>query len=461
MVGAPHTNTTVSRTPSNILPRIYTFAVYASSAIYVSSELGVMAHFGVQAFKASLGLALFVLGYGIGPLIFSPMSEIPIIGRNVPYIVTFGLFVILSVPTALVNDLGGLLFLRFLQGFFGSPCLATGPATMQDMYSMLYVPIAVAFWVSAGFSAPALGPLLSGFAVAAKGWRWSLWEILWMSGPVFVLWFISMPETLEDNILLRRARRLRKLTGNDRYVSQSELNQKNMTTGEIVKNAFVKPIEINLKDPAILFTSVYSGIIYGTYYSFFEVFPLVYGGVYGFNLGEIGLVFVCIAVGCVIGMTLYDLLILKVVIPDILKNGMGPQEGVLKPALIMVFGPTISLFLFAWTSRADIHWMAPTVFLTIYPLTVFIVFQAIFAYIPLSYPQYAASLFAGNDFVRSLFAFGSVLFSRSMYIDLGIGKGVSLLGGLSVLGWIGMYYLYFQGAKLRARSKFAIHEDKK
>ena len=70
-----------------------------------------MAHFGVQEFKASLGLALFVLGYGIGPLIFSPMSEIPVIGRNVPYIATFALFVILSVPTALVDDLGGLLFL--------------------------------------------------------------------------------------------------------------------------------------------------------------------------------------------------------------------------------------------------------------------------------------------------------------------------------------------------------------
>jgi len=87
--------------------------------------------------------------------------------------------------------------------------------------------------------------------------------------------------------------------------------------------------------------------------------------------------------------------------------------------------------------------------------------KAIFAYIPLSYPQYAASLFAGNDLVRSFFAFGSVLFSRSMYLNLGIGKGVSLLGGLSILGWIGMYLLYIYGAKLRARSKFAIHADEK
>ena len=67
---------------------LYTFAVYAGSAIYVSSELQVMARFGVADFKASLGLALYVLGYGIGPLLWSPMSEIPAFGRNVPYIVS-------------------------------------------------------------------------------------------------------------------------------------------------------------------------------------------------------------------------------------------------------------------------------------------------------------------------------------------------------------------------------------
>jgi DHA1 family multidrug resistance protein-like MFS transporter len=437
---------------------MYTFSVYLSSAIYVSSEVAIMDHFGVGAFKASLGLALFVLGYSTGPLLFSPISEIPSVGRNAPYNVTFALFVILSVPTALVKNLGGLLVLRFLQGFFGSPCLATGGGTMQDMYSMLYLPIAIACWVSAAFCAPALGPFLSGFAVPAESWRWSLWEILWLAGPVFILVFISLPETLEGNILLRRAKRLRKLTGDDKYVSQSELNQKDMTAGSIARFALIKPFEINIKDPAILFTSIYSGIIYGTYYSFFEVFPLVYGGVHGFNLGETGLVFICIVVGSILSMACYSMLILKVVIPDILKNGMGPQENVLKPALIAVFLPTISLFVFGWTSRSDIPWIVPTIFLAIYPFSVFIIFQTLFLYIPISYPQYAASLFAGNDFFRGLFAFGAILFSRSMFINEGIGKGVSILGGISILGWIGMYYLYFRGAKLRAKSKFAVSE---
>jgi DHA1 family multidrug resistance protein-like MFS transporter len=52
----------------------------------------------------------------------------------------------------------------------------------------------------------------------------------------------------------------------------------------------------------------------------------------------------------------------------------------------------------------------------------------------MSYPQYAASLFAGNDFVRSLFAFGAILFARPMFLNLGVGKGVTVLAGLSIMG---------------------------
>jgi len=92
--------------------------------------------FGVGQSKASLGLSIYVIGYGVGPLIFSPLSEIPVFGRNVPYMVSFALFVILCVPMALVDNYAGLLVLRFLTGFMGSPCLATGAATMQDIVSI-------------------------------------------------------------------------------------------------------------------------------------------------------------------------------------------------------------------------------------------------------------------------------------------------------------------------------------
>lgn len=75
----------------------------------------------------------------------------------------------------------------------------------------------------------------------------------------------------------------------------------------------------------------------------------------------------------------------------------------------------------------------------IYAASVFIIFQCIFVYIPLVYPRYAASLFAGNDFSRSAVAFAFILFSRQMFINLGVDKGVTILAGLSVLGFVSLY----------------------
>lgn len=205
---------------------LYTFAVYTGSAIYTPSELGVIERFDVSATDASFSLSLYVLAYDINLLLFASLSEIPVVGRSPVYTATFLFFVILSIPTALVNNFAGLLVLRFLQGFFGSPCLANGGATMQDMYSLLKLPYALTLWVSAAYCGPALGPLLSGFAVTAKGWRWSLWEILWIAGPIFILMFLCVPETSTPNILLRRADRLRKFTGDDRLRAQSEIDQR-------------------------------------------------------------------------------------------------------------------------------------------------------------------------------------------------------------------------------------------
>ncbi|KAI5459533.1 major facilitator superfamily domain-containing protein [Mariannaea sp. PMI_226] len=434
----------------------YTFVVYMSSAIYTTSEQQIREKFGVSAIKASLGLSVYVLGYGVGPLLFSPLSEIPHIGRSPVYIITMFLFVIISIPTALVNNYPGLMVLRFLQGFFGSPCLASGGASMGDLYSLMYLPFGMIVWVASAYCGPALGPLLSGFAVPVKGWRWSLYESIWASAPVLILMFFFLPETSTPTILLQRARRLRKLTGNTNFVSQSEIDQRHLTFSGIAVDALIKPLEITIKDPAILFVQVYSAIVYSIYYSFFEAFPIVYHGYYHMNLGQIGLVFLCILIGCLIGAIFYASLLYFMVVPQIKKFGMGPQEQVLLPGLPASFGPTIGLFLFAWTARASIHWIAPTIGIGIYAMTSFVLFQCIFLYIPLSYPQYTSSLFAANDFFRSALACGSILYAQPLFGNLGIGKGVSLLGGLSVIGIIGMVLLVKYGANLRARSKFAI-----
>jgi DHA1 family multidrug resistance protein-like MFS transporter len=434
---------------------LYTMGVYMGSAIYSPSIPGVMERFGVEIGAASLGLSMYVLAYGIGPLLFSPLSEIPIIGRNPPYIISYAIFVILLIPTALVDNFAGLIVLRFLQGFFGSPCLATGGATLQDVYSLIKLPYVLSLWAFAATCGPALGPIISGFSVAAKNWRWSLWEMLWLNGPIFLVLFFFLPETSSANILLRRAQRLRKITGNINLKSQSEIDQATLTPRAIAVEALWRPFQLMLLDPSIAFTAVYTAIIYGIFYSFFEAFPLVYNEMYGFNLGELGLTFLSVTVGVVIATTWYWWYIYTIVEPEIRLNGLGKPEQRLRPALFVTFLVPIGLFIFGWTSRPDIHWIVSCIGIVITTIGIFLIIQCIFLYLPLVYPQYAASLFAGNDFARSALAAGAIHFSYPLFHNLGVDRGVSLLGGLTVGCSVGVFVLFFMGEKLRAKSRFA------
>ena len=86
------------------------------SAVYTPGIEELMHDFGIGRVVATLPLTLFVIGYGVGPLVFSPMSENAIFGRTSIYIITLFLFVILQIPTALVNNIAGLCILRFLFG---------------------------------------------------------------------------------------------------------------------------------------------------------------------------------------------------------------------------------------------------------------------------------------------------------------------------------------------------------
>lgn len=434
---------------------IYTLAVYMGSAIYTPSETGIMEYFGVSQDVVALGLSLYVLAYGMGPLIFSPLSEIPVIGRNWPYIVTMTMFVVICVPTALVDNIGGLLVLRFLQGFFGSPALATGAASLADIFPMIYLPYALCLWAMADTSGPSLGPVISGFSVPAETSRWSLWEILWLAGPVLVVMILFLPETSVHNILLRRARRLRKLTGNPNLRSHSELLQAKMTPGEVAFEALVRPIQLIIMDPAIGYTAAYAALCYGIYYSFFEVFPMVYMELYGFSVGEMGLTFLSITVGTVVAIAMYYVYLYFVVGPAITSGAPDIPEYRLIPALFSSFLLPAGLFLFAWTGNGHTHWIVSVIGIFLFTIGMFLLMQSIFAYLPAVYPQFTASTFAGNDFARSSLAFAAVMFSRPMYRAMGIGPGTSLLGALTAACIIGIFVLFFFGDKLRARSKFS------
>ncbi|GAB7357393.1 hypothetical protein MBLNU459_g8331t1 [Dothideomycetes sp. NU459] len=289
----------------------------------------------------SLTIAAYVFGYGLGAMFFSPISEIPSLGRNIPYVTSFALFLVFSVLAATAKSFTGLVVARLFQGLMGSPALATGGASMQDLFELQYVPFAFTGWMGAACLGPALGPTISAFSVQAENWRWSLWEVAWLAGPVFVLMFTLLPETSRAKILFDRRKRL--CIPNIGTASQPTMYARFVET---LTSTLYRPTKILLTQPAIAFSNVYTCLIYGVYYTFFDSVPRVYLQVYHFEVSEVGLSFLSISAGTVLGIAVFLPWAYRWMRTAETKSPRSDPERCLVPALYASISVPISLLIF-------------------------------------------------------------------------------------------------------------------
>ncbi|KAF7327899.1 Benomyl methotrexate resistance protein [Mycena kentingensis (nom. inval.)] len=439
---------------------LLTFSIYIGSAIYTPSIPGLMVEYNISLTHATLGLTLYVLGYGIGPMFLSPLQELPILGRNPVYMLGLLLFVGFQVPTIYAKNIETILAMRFLTGFFGSPALATGGASMGDIFPGSQLAYVLGIWALGAVAGPITGPVVGSFAAQAKSWRWPMMELAWVSAFAVVFLSLCLPETYEPTILLRRAQRLRKLTGNPELQTAAERADANKTAGSVAYEALVRPI-ILLKEPALTFASIYLGFVYGLFYLWFEAFPLVFGEIYHFNLGVSSLPFLGFIVSGAITYTAYCLYQKHHIAPRFDRieaaNGAGsvPPEIRLEIGLMAsIFIPT-SILIFGFASKASVHWIVPMIGAALYLPGIFLIFQSILMYCATAYETHAASVLAGNDLFRSTIAAVFPLFGHAFFTNLGLGPGSGLLAGIAFL-MMPIYWLLIKyGHLLRRRSKYA------
>ncbi|KAJ7714331.1 major facilitator superfamily domain-containing protein [Mycena olivaceomarginata] len=433
-----------------------TFSVYIGSAIYVSSIPGLMQEFHVSLTTATLGLTLYILAYGIGAMFLTPLQELHLLGRNPVYMATLFLFVIFQIPTITAKNINTVLAMRFMTGLSGSPALATGPA-------------AVCYW-NLGFRrhcGPIIGPIIGGFAGQAESWRWPILELLWISGFSLAFLGLLLPETHGPTILLRRAKRLRALTGN--HELRTATNE--IDGGKLVYDALVLPLVLSI-EPVLLFANIYLGFICecsfhveialltqffpfldAVFYLWFEAFPLVFGDIYHFNEGLSGLPlgFLVSGVFTVFFLHMYHIAPRYARAAAPTKSAARDQTGDradgehLHPTSVLIFG---------FASKPSIHWsdrarhrrcaLSPGLYL---------IFQSILMYITTAYPDHGAPVLAGNTYSGRP---SRLLFGRAFFRNLGLGPGSAVLAGISFFLMAVYWFLLRYAHILRRRSKYAL-----
>lgn len=438
-----------------------TTSVYMGAAIFTPGIDHLMEDFNITRVQATLPLTMFVIGYGLGPMVFSPMSENAIFGRTSIYIVTLFIFVILQIPTALSTDIAGLTVLRFLSGFFASPCLATGGASISDVLGPAYSPLGIAAWSMAAVCGPSLGPLVGSVLVVKGNWRWTFWFMGIISGVSLIVLTFLLPETYGNTLLLRKAKRLRALTGDDNITTEEEIANADISVRQLVVTTLWRPMEISIVEPVVLLINLFIALVYSVLYLWFEAFPIVFLEAKHFTLVELGVSYVSIMLGIIIACAIYIPVVIHIFTKRVLKNEVIYPEVFIPTCIVGSVLMPIGIFIFGWTSSPDIHWMGPMVGGAIFAAGAFLIFQTLFNYLGKSFKGYIASVFAGNALFRSVIAGVFPLFGAPLFNNLGtekypVGWGSSILGFIAI-GMIAIPVLfYLNGPKLRARSKYAI-----
>lgn len=131
-----------------------------ASSLYTSTYDQIIPYFHCSREVATLGLSLFVMGLGIGPMFLGPLSEF--YGRRPIYIASFTSFCIWLVPAAVARNVQTLLIGRFFQGMSGSAFLSVAGGTVGDMFNGQELQAPMMIFTAAPFVGPSLGPLMGG-----------------------------------------------------------------------------------------------------------------------------------------------------------------------------------------------------------------------------------------------------------------------------------------------------------
>ncbi|KAL2827886.1 major facilitator superfamily domain-containing protein [Aspergillus pseudoustus] len=397
--------------------------------------------------QSSLPTSVFLLGYVVGPLIWSPLSET--IGRRPVLVYTFIVFFLFTIACALAPNWPTLLFFRFVCGCMGASPQTVIGGVYADIFEARARGRVMAFYGAAASFGPILGPILSGFA-SQHGWRWSFWADLIFAG-VAMGGLIFLPETFGPVLLKRRAAKLSKLSGTKVTASLSTIDTD-------LSAIFLRPLYMLVFEPIILATSIYVAIVYALVFFFFQAYPIIFPETYNFNIQQTSLTLIPLGIGaCSTGIVAlsWDLKYHSAIFKR--KSWAfpySPETHHLPISCISSILIVISLFWLAWTATPSIHWIVPTLSGLFFGFGYQIIFTSMMTYVTDAYKTYSASAIASSVILRSILGAALPVAAKPMYASLGVGWATSLVGFVSLLCVPIPFVLLWKGSWLREKSTF-------
>ncbi|KAI1861068.1 hypothetical protein JX265_009687 [Neoarthrinium moseri] len=439
-----------------------------NTTLYSNGITGITEHFGLGSTDAAVwGAAAFLITYAFGCELWAPWSEE--FGRK--WVLQLSLLLVnaMAVGVALAPGIGSLIAFRALGGLFtagGSVTLAV----ITDMFEPhdSWYQYATLFIVFSSVGGSIIGPIAGGFLEVYAPWQWTIWTQLLVGVAVQLLHLVVVPETRATVLTDRLARQWRAGADPEKptdVYGPGELAERRIDWRETL-DVWKRPFEFLVTEPIVLSLALLSGFSDALIFMQVQSFQIVYAR-WGFGPIELGYTFIPLFIGYIIAALLYIPVIRRGIAQRALdRNDEHAQyEGRLKVLLFLAPLLPVGLLLFGLTATlpaASVHWIGSMVASCIIGIANFAIYESTIEYTLRSYGAYAASATGGNGWARDFLAGVLTPAAVPMYTNFGTKESspfhaTMTLFAISVLLTGSVYWVYFRGADLRRRSRYAQH----
>ncbi|KAK4125079.1 MFS general substrate transporter [Parathielavia appendiculata] len=158
--------------------------------------------YGVDVHSVSLTTGLYMMGMGLGSVLFSPTAILW--GKRPVYLFGAVVYMATSIWCAASPNFISLVLARIFQGIAVSPVECLPSATIAEIFFLHERAFRIGIYTLLLLGGKNLVPLVSAVIIQNLGWRWVFWAVAIVVAFCGLLLFLFVPETFWDRVPHRK-----------------------------------------------------------------------------------------------------------------------------------------------------------------------------------------------------------------------------------------------------------------
>ncbi|OHW94494.1 major facilitator superfamily transporter [Colletotrichum incanum] len=404
--------------------------------------------FGVSPTITNLSVAFYMLAMAIFPLWWSSFSET--LGRRTIYLLSFTLFVVFSILSAVSVNISMLIVMRLFGGGASASVQAVGAGTIADIWEPRERGRAMSIFYLGPLTGPLLAPIIGGALSQRFGWQSTMWALAIYGGLVLFMILFCLPETLarpKPPAPPRAASEGEKIALSRTKTTESvKVHSKKAAT--LLKKSLIDPLSVllYLRFPPVAITVFFAAITFGALFVVnISVQATLSEAPYGFSELIVGLFYFPAGLGYFIASLLGGRWLDVIMAREAKKAGrydangkliLLPEDRMRENIWIAATVYPASLIYYGWVVEKGLFWFVPCIGLFTFGASSMLVFGAATTMLTEFMPKRSSGGVAVNNFVRNIFSCIGAIAAQPVINAIGNGWLFTILG---IFTWVSGY----------------------